>query len=134
MMTNKPLSIRQGDVLLLRVDALPSGCIEAPDQAKKIVLAWGEVTGHHHRIADHRIVKVPQATPGAADEIAEATIARAKTRARLLVAPNGERFLQVDDTVTLKHEEHTAHPIPPGIYQLPQQVEYQPTELRRVAD
>jgi hypothetical protein len=36
--------------------------------------------------------------------------------------------------VHLTHEEHTAHPIPPGIYQLPVQVEYTPATLRRVAD
>lgn len=36
--------------------------------------------------------------------------------------------------MTLKHEEHTAHAIPPGIYHLPRQVEYTPAELRNVAD
>jgi hypothetical protein len=131
-----PLILRQGDVSLVQVDQLPAGCVPVAGQEKKIVLAWGEVTGHHHRIedhvvpADHRVRR--QLQPGAAAEIAEAAIARAK--ARLLVAPNGERFLEVTEPVSLKHEEHTAHAIPPGIYQLPTQVEYTPSELRRVED
>jgi hypothetical protein len=122
--------IRQGDVLLVPVASLPAGCVEVPNDRGRIVLAYGEVTGHAHAIADHRVQR--QLQPGAAAEIAEAAIARAK--ARLLVAPNGERFLEVRETVHLSHEEHTAHAIPPGIYQLPTQVEYTPSELRRVED
>lgn len=122
--------IRQGDVLLVPVASLPAGCVEVPNDRGRIVLAYGEVTGHAHAIADHRVQH--QAQPTAAAEIAEAAIARAK--ARLLVAPNGARFLEVTEPVSLKHEEHTAHTIPPGIYHLPTQVEYTPSELRRVED
>ena len=127
---SKP-NIRQGDVLLIPVAKLPADCTEVPNDRGRIVLAYGEVTGHAHAIADHRIV-MPK--PGAADEIAEAAIGRAMTRARLLVAKDGSRYLEVTVSVTLRHEEHTAHPIPPGIYRLPQQVEYTPAELRRVED
>lgn len=127
----KFLQLRQGDVQIQQVAKLPEGCTEVPSEGNRIVLAHGEVTGHAHAIYDH-IVKPAQ--PGAADEIAEAAIARAQTKARLLVAPNGERFLEVRETVTLRHEEHTQHTIPPGIYQLPQQMEYTPAELQRVAD
>lgn len=127
---NKELSmktrhIRQGDVLLQPVAKLPANCAEVPLDKGRIVLAYGEVTGHAHAIADHH-------NTARAAEIADAAIARAK--ARLLVAPSGERFLEVVETVTLRHEEHTAHAIPPGIYKLPVQVEYTPAELRRVAD
>ena len=125
-------SIRQGDVCLVLVAALPAGCKEVPHDKGRIVLAYGEVTGHAHAIADHVQGRPRDLGPEAAAEIADAAIARAK--ARLLVSPAGERFLQVDETVHLRHEEHTAHPIPPGIYKLPQQVEYTPAELRRVAD
>lgn len=124
--------IRQGDVLLTPVQALPQGCVEVPNDKNRIVLAYGEVTGHAHAIADH--ITRRQAAPGAADEIADAAIARAKSKARLLQAPNGERFLEVTETVNLRHEEHTPHAIPPGIYKLPVQVEYTPSELRRVED
>lgn len=120
--------IRQGDVQLQPVAKLPNGCKEVPVDGNRIVLAYGEVTGHAHAIYDH----INQAAR--ADEIADNTIARAQARARLLVAPNGERYLEVNADVTLKHEEHRAHVIAPGIYRLPRQVEYSPAELRRVAD
>lgn len=132
-MTKQPI-IRQGDVLLTPVANLPAGCTEVPLDKGRIVLAYGEVTGHAHAIADHgQVVREPrQLGPGAAAEIAEAAIARAK--ARLLQAPNGQRYLEVHEPVNLTHEEHTAHTITPGIYQVPTQVEYTPAELRRVAD
>lgn len=123
--------IRQGDVLLTPVSALPADLKEVPMDRGRIVLAYGEVTGHAHAIADH-VAQV--ATLSGADEIAQAAIARAKAKARLWQAPTGERYLQVVEPVTLTHEEHTAHVIAPGIYQVPHQVEYTPAELRRVAD
>lgn len=120
--------IRQGDVLLNPVKKLPAGCVELPLDKGRIVLAYGEVTGHAHAIADHG---VRQIGPEAAAEIAEAAIARA----RLWCAPNGERFLEVREPVNLTHEEHIAHTIPPGVYQVPRQVEYVAPELtRQVAD
>lgn len=116
--------IRQGDVLLSKVSKLPANLTPVPLHDGRIVLAFGEVTGHAHAIADHGI------SEQAADEIAEAAIARA----RLWRAEDGTRFLEVRETVNLRHEEHTEHAIPPGIYKLPTQVEYTPAELRRVAD
>lgn len=156
--TIKFLQLRQGDVQIQQVAALPDGCKEVPPEGNRIVLAHGEVTGHAHAIYDFfaelanrndwatisdaathgavvgEIARQAGETPAAADEIAEAAIARARTKARLMIAPNGDRFLEVTDTVTLRHEEHTQHIIPPGIYHLPKQVEYTPAELRRVAD
>ena len=123
--------LRQGDVLLKPVASIPADCTEIPNDRGRIVLAYGEVTGHAHAIADHREA-VREIGPAAAAEIAEAAIARAK--ARLLVSPTGERFLEVKEPVTLKHEEHRPHVIAPGVYLLPTQVEYSPAELRRVAD
>lgn len=137
----KTLTIRQGDVALVLVTKLPEGCTEVPNDRGRIVLAYGEVTGHAHAIADHRrLTRDAAVRVGALDaaehaeaiaaELAEAAIARA----RLMVAPNGQRYLQVDEQVTLRHEEHDPHIIPAGVYLLPQQVEYTPAELRRVAD
>lgn len=131
-------TIRQGDVLLTPVSALPPGCTEVPNDNGRIVLAYGEVTGHAHAIADHSKTLAEQRdtmrVEAMAGEITEAAILRAKAKARLLLAPSGERYLEVQEAVTLKHEEHTQHTIPPGLYQLPMQVEYSPAELRRVAD
>jgi hypothetical protein len=126
------LTIRQGDVALLKVSALPENCTEVPLDKGRIVLAYGEVTGHAHAIADHGAERGLRL--GAAGDIADAAIARAKSKARLLVAPSGERYLEVSEAVTLTHEEHTPHTLTPGIYKLPQQTEYSPAALRRVAD
>lgn len=129
-MKQQLIQIRQGDVQVQQVAAMPSGCVEEPSDGTRIVLAHGEVTGHAHAIYDH----IAPMSPRAADEIAENTIARARAKARLWKAPNGERFLQVTEAVHLRHEEHTQHVILPGIYHLPVQAEYTPSELRRVAD
>lgn len=127
--------IRQGDVLLVPVSVLPAACTAVPEDQGRIVLAYGEVTGHAHAIADH--IGITSDIPSEqAQEIAAAVLARAKTqtRAKLWQAPDGERYLEVIQPVTLRHEEHTAHSIPPGLYKLPQQVEYTPQEIRRVID
>lgn len=144
---------RQGDVHLMPthdgikpINALPDGCVEIPIDGNRIVLAHGEVTGHAHAIYDHVAANLreqladqvdaqtPRDWAGAAGEVADAAIARAQSRARLWRAPSGDRYLEVKETVTLRHEEHTAHTLPPGIYKLPVQTEYSPQELRRVAD
>ena len=128
-MSRNPITIRQGDVALVQIDKLPPGCVLAPDQDRKIVLALGEATGHHHRIEDH----VVTISPAAADEIVEAAIARAK--AKLWQSPSGDRYLEVTEPVTLRHEEHTAHTIPAGVYELPAQVSWDTEHgVRQVAD
>lgn len=128
----RPQQIRQGDVQLQPVASLPAGCTEIPNDSGRIVLAYGEVTGHAHAIADH--LDLPSSVQGAASDIAEAAIRRAQAKARLFVAPDGDRFLVVEEPVTLRHEEHSPHRLVPGIYLLPRQVEYSPAALMRVQD
>ena len=105
MKSSKP--IRQGDVCLIPVTSLPAGA-KQHESKDRVVLAYGEITGHAHAIYD-------------------------TTKARLWDS-GVERFLQVLEKCELKHEEHSAATLAPGIYYLPQQVEYTPKELRRVAD
>lgn len=120
--------IRQGDVCLVKVSKLPEGCTEVPHVNGAIVLAFGEVTGHAHKIADWQDAARMKDAGRQARNVLHAT------RARLLQSPNGTRFLEVTKPVTLKHEEHTAHEIPAGIYELPQQMEHSAERMRRVAD
>jgi hypothetical protein len=130
-----PSIFRQGDVCLVQVAGLPAGCELVPDQEQKIVLAWGEATGHHHRIEDHVLAEAMHPS-----DVGETVAPGAQAKARLWRDKKGERFLEVDSPVTLRHEEHTAHTVPPGVYKLPNQVEYTPAALaapaalRRVAD
>jgi hypothetical protein len=100
--------IRQGDVLLAKVGKLPAGAVEQKPDGARVVLAYGEVTGHAHAIYE-------------------------PTKAKLWSA-GAERFLQVLEKAALQHEEHATAYLEPGIYRLPAQVEYTPAELRRVAD
>jgi hypothetical protein len=103
-------TIRQGDVSLVKVLSLPAGCVEVANTEKnKIVLAYGEVTNHSHAIYEDL------------DQVKVWAVGKVK-------------YLEVMATVMLKHEEHTAQIIPPGIYKLPTQVEYTPQELRVTRD
>lgn len=44
---------RQGDVVLVKVDTIPPGFVDAPrDNIGRIVLAYGERSGHAHAIRD----------------------------------------------------------------------------------
>lgn len=127
-----PLQIRQGDVLLLQVTGLPSQCTSLPVEGNRLVLAFGEVTGHAHAIYDH--CADDAATEQVVSDLATAAIARAQAKAHLWQGPNGDRYLEVTTAVTLQHEEHTQHQIPPGIYHLPRQVEYAPERIFDVED
>jgi hypothetical protein len=99
---------RQGDVLLKKVRAIPTSA--ARQEVKdRIVLAYGEVTGHAHAIHDIDSVDV-------------------------FVGKNGELYLSVKGDVALRHEEHAAIALPPGNYERVIQREYSPEEIRNVMD
>lgn len=104
--------IRQGDVGLISVKSIPKDATEQLAKGHKLVLALGEATGHHHRFefmdTSHNV--------------------------KLYVAHSGARYISVSAPSDLLHEEHSTAKIPAGKYLLPQQVEYTPAELRRVAD
>lgn len=108
---------RQGDVLLVKVSGIFTKGL--PKDAKditpkdRIVLAYGEVTGHAHAVYP--------------DE-------KTKTIPAKLWDAGAERFLQVMEKTSLKHEEHTAVPLDPGVYRVVRQREYAPEAPRMVAD
>lgn len=98
--------LRQGDVLLLPIKSIPTGANDITPK-DRIVLAYGEVTGHAHAIARGGVA---------------------------LLERGGSRFLDVKEATHLRHEEHAEIPLPPGGYQVITQVEYTPEALRNVAD
>ena len=105
--------LRQGDVCLISVGEVPAGATAQPPTGNKVVLALGEVTGHHHRF-----------------EFMDTS-----HNAKLYVASGGARYLHVtEQPADLLHEEHSTVRVPPGVYLLPPQVEYTPAELRLVKD
>lgn len=95
MDASKLFVVRQGDVLICQVRAIPQ---EAKRLDRK-ELAYGEVTGHSHAIAD--------------------------LDAAYLLEHGDELFMVVtaDGGVEIRHEEHAPHLVPPGNYQIIQQEE-----------
>lgn len=97
---------RQGDVLLVS-EQLPENAEELEIE-DRIVIAWGEVTGHAHAIS--------------------------RLQARLY-ANADVRYLVVSDAgADLTHEEHSTIHLAPGTYRVVHQREYIPQSSRLVLD
>ena len=96
---------RHGDVFIATVDAIPSAAVRQPN----CVLAYGEVTGHSHRIDQ----------PGVAELWEHKEVLYLRVLGR---------------SATVVHEEHKPITLPRGIYRVWQQREYSPQEIRRVMD
>jgi len=102
--------LRQGDVLLVRVDELPQYCHPVPRRGP-IVLAEGEATGHAHVIT--------------------------ATHATLHVTGGDDAYLVVTGgrSALLRHEEHDTIAVAPGVWEVRRQREYSPRrETLWVAD
>ena len=112
---------RQGDVLLTKLEAAPreiQGMIEPSRAVDRLVLAFGEVTGHAHAI-------YPEV------EVIDGVEVKKDVPAKIWDA-GAERFLQVIEKTALKHEEHGAIDLEPGFYRISQQREYDPQLHSRV--
>lgn len=100
---------RQGDVLIERIAEIPSDVKPKKREHGDIVLAHGEVTGHHHGITDRHV-------EGFVDGL-------------------GVTYLDVKKAVAaLHHQEHSTIELPPGKYRVIRQREYSPEAIRNVAD
>lgn len=108
-MTRRPFLARQGDVLIRQVQEIPAGAKEQPRDKGRVVLAYGEVTGHAHQLADP-----------------EAGI--------LLTVAESATFLRLTKGTQLVHEEHSAIGLAPGMYEVVRQVEHRPWGIQQVAD
>jgi hypothetical protein len=96
---------RHGDVLIATAKSFPPEAKKRPN----LTLAYGEVTGHSHRIKES----------GAAE----------------LWESSGVLFLKVvDETATLIHEEHHPITLPRGLYRVWRQREYTPQQIRQIED
>lgn len=100
---------RQGDVLIEQVKAAPDGGKEIARDAGRVILAYGEVTGHAHAIHDENVCF-------------------------LSVEGTTDRFLMVPEFARLVHEEHGTIELPAGTFRVRIQREYTPEEIRNVAD
>lgn len=128
-----PLPLRQGDVLLVPVAGGLLRPMAVSRDRGKVVLAYGEVTGHSHAIAeptvrltvlDHRA------------EMAEAVRALL-AEAGLVTEVRDEDVvgvLEVPVPAELVHEEHAPIQLNDERYVVLRQKEYSPEAIRQVAD
>lgn len=110
----KGQKVRQGDVLLTFIgdDPLPGDVTLVERDQGRVILAYGEVTGHAHAIADPLVELF---TAADMDEMQG-------------------RFLRVEQEAELRHEEHDTIVLPPGNYRVQRQREYTPEQPVYVAD
>ena len=101
MVINMVKMYRHGDLLIKKVEKLDENL-----EVVENVLAYGEVTGHSHKIAG-------------------ATVYQNK---------NGNRFITVQEIASLTHEEHKEIQLEKGTYAVIRQREYTPEGLRAVVD
>jgi hypothetical protein len=111
--------VRQGDVFIEAAATLPEGAIEvARDRRGRVILALGEHTGHAHAIAARAATLYE--VPGEPDRW-------------LVIRPSGTT-LETGHGAVLRHEEHAAIVLEPGVYRVRQQREYSPSAIRTVVD
>lgn len=97
---------RQGDVLLVEIDRIPDGAKLISE--KKLVLAYGEVTGHSH------VLTAPAAK---------------------MWSVGKQEYVSVGDNGLMSHEDHVPPiAVEPGAYEVIHQREYTPKAPRRVTD
>lgn len=128
-----PTIFRQGDVLLVVVArGLHRPTIVSRDHGK-VILAYGEVTGHSHAIAsDDTVLTVMDHRTSMADAARQLL-----AEVGLTVELRDEDIVGVLETPTpteLVHEEHGAITLDETHYVVIRQREYSPEALRSVAD
>lgn len=141
----------QGDVILFR---LPDGYVPAKTQAiqpraGQLILAEGELTGHHHAIwfnppafRDDGLARAMEAKAEATQTQGAAMLHRDDTMTQRLVAGGhlttaalAIGYLTVEgEPVVLRHQEHDPIRIPPGEYYVGRQREFHAGEDRQIAD
>ena len=103
---------RHGDVFLCEVAEIPAGAKPVARDTGRVVLAYGEVTGHAHAFG--RASRVAMFRDDGS---------------------GGRRFIDVGaGGAELKHEEHTTIAVPEGRFEVVQQREYSPEAIRNVTD
>lgn len=101
--------LQQGDVLIIPVNSIPKNCENLNRSPKGFILAQGEATGHAHVI---------------------------EQEIEFYRDDKGQLFFRTENEVIVKHDEHEAITVPPGIYRIDTVQEYDhfAEEAREVRD
>lgn len=111
-MADQRKAVRQGDVMLMPIKALPDNLSPAAAEQERFIIAHGEVTGHHHSFSIY-------------DNI---TMFRED-------GSGGGLFLLASAPAALEHQEHSTLKVDPGAWKVVRQRTATSTGLsRRVAD
>lgn len=104
--------IRQGDVMAYPITDLPEGLKPAQAENGRMILAHGEVTGHHHSFAmTDRVAMFREDGSG------------------------GGLFMFANGPVALEHQEHSTLTIKPGAWEVRRQRTLSASgQIQRVAD
>lgn len=159
-MKTAPMMYRQGDVGIVRIDQLPASAIDVTPE-DRIVLAYGEVTGHAHAIAPGEAREYSMAQAGAAVRRFLSVVGSQKAESGRVIRRTqtliGEQLLLETNTgpvafasadvvdagatatpradwSAVRHEEHDAHGLLGGLYEILAQREYTPEAILNVAD
>lgn len=109
MKKDERVPVRQGDVILVPCAASDVRGRKAKRVAGRLIVAAGEVTGHHHAICDAEV--------------------------DLIIDDFEEQFVVVGAKgATIVHEEHGPIDLAPGAWRRMPQVELEEGDIRRVAD
>ena len=101
--------MRQGDVLIIPIKAIPKSAKLAKPDNGRVILAYGEATGHAHAILERASMW---------EDIAA-----------------GRNFLSVaEGGADVVHEEHSTIKLDAGLYEVRRQREYSPEAIRNVSD
>jgi hypothetical protein len=123
---------RQGDVLIKRIKAVPQNTAKVRESG---ILAFGEVTGHCHRVARPEAATLRQSS---STKVAE--YASSDTRN---LSHGDFEVLEIESGIYLRvgaigcsiiHDEHNPIVLPAGNYEITIQREYSPEAIRNVAD
>jgi hypothetical protein len=90
------MKIRHGDVAVMQTDELPAGATRVHGP---VVLAYGEITGHAHRVTGNAS----------------------------LWDVGTQRYMVVESEATLTHEWIAPVTVPPGTYQIVIQQDWEPS-------
>lgn len=114
-------SVRQGDILLVRVATRSVGLERKPTKNGSVTVGFGEVTGHHHSIQDAVWLVAPETTMEDLHQFA-------------LGDKTMPVFVAADAPTTLTHQEHNPIALDAGIWQVLRQRTYSPGRIVSVRD
>lgn len=101
--------VRQGDVFVQEIKSIPKDAKK--QKTDRVILAYGEVTGHCHEVATEDLDKIE------------------------LFSIDGKMYLNVkEDGVHVTHQEHSTAILDKGKYEVVIQREYSPEAIRNVRD